>query len=251
MNGKDGGVMVEDGDKMVASFAPFSFGRFSSEKQSGTFDRSVKEIELFDILNFITKPEKYCTEQINDNNKVITLNNNVYANRLEELHTDDEFMFIPYEKNLFEKIVWPLKNAKLLYMLNSHIGTISLCGLICEMMVLLIYEIYLIKNSALKIDDKIKSFEKVSQSERIKKLQHIKIYEDILDDFSYIRKVRNDYIHGFYIEYNNIKNDAKNVYMRTHKILHSFVKPTSDNKSWEFSKDFIFYLEKKGCIQKK
>lgn len=251
MNDKNGGVMVEDGDTIDASFAPFSFGRLSNKAQSDTFEHSVKEIELIDILNFISKPERYCTEQIDGNKKVITLNNDIYANRFEELHTNDEFMLMPYEKNLFEKIVWPLKNAKLLYMLNSHIGTIALCGLICEMITLLIFEINLIKNDDTEITGKMISFQNKRQSDRIIELRKNIISEEILDNLDFVRDIRNRYIHEFCIEYTNIKKDAKEVYMRTHKVLYTFLKPVYDKKTLEFSKDFIFYLEKKGCIQKK
>lgn len=50
-------------------------------------------------------------------------------------------LIAPDDKGLLGKVVWPLRQAKALYVLGNYIGTIALCGMVAEMTTILLFEL--------------------------------------------------------------------------------------------------------------
>ena len=48
---------------------------------------------------------------------------------------------MPAEPTLLEKLVWPLRHAKGSYALGTHLGCIALCGMVGEMVAILLWDI--------------------------------------------------------------------------------------------------------------
>lgn len=58
------------------------------------------------------------------------------------IHTMDlEILLVPAENVVLNKIVWPLRSAKKAYCLEDFLGCIALCGMVCEMAVVFIYDL--------------------------------------------------------------------------------------------------------------
>src|SRR5262245_11932797 len=49
--------------------------------------------------------------------------------------------FVPGEPRILEKLVWPLRHAMGSYMTGNYLGTIAMCGMVTEMVAILIFEL--------------------------------------------------------------------------------------------------------------
>ena len=62
--------------------------------------------------------------------------------RYHEINKESQGFFIaPSDERILSKIIWSLRNAKACYMVGNYLGAISLCGMVAEMLAILIYEI--------------------------------------------------------------------------------------------------------------
>ena len=62
--------------------------------------------------------------------------------RYREISTEPVRLFLaPAEQRLLDKLVWPLRHAKASYMVGNYLATIALCGMVAEMVALLLWEI--------------------------------------------------------------------------------------------------------------
>ncbi len=248
--------IVEDFSTMIVSHAPLVFSFLLPNKKTDPLKITDDIATVGDILNLACKPEKVATrKEISDKVVIEYRIDNILERYADLTDKTKEMAIIPYEKNFFEKIIWPLKNAKTSYMFGNYLGTISMCGMICEMYTIILYEMYLHKNNNKNIQNKIKTFENYSQNNRINKLSKIKINnikilnEDDSTKLHYVRKIRNNYLHLFTAERPNIKNDAKNTYFNTFDLLSKFIRFETIEKGYKFSDDFIEYLKRNGAIK--
>ncbi len=108
----------------------------------------------------------------------------------------------PAEERLLDKLIWPLRHSKACYMLGNYLGTISLCGLVAEMLAILIFDIsdITINNKRITVQDKKDlfgcPFEKLGQKKRVEVLYEHKIIDDRLKkEFDLIRTKRRKYLH--------------------------------------------------------
>ena len=69
--------------------------------------------------------------------------------RYNEVSKEPTLSVVPAEANILEKLIWPLRNAKASYMVGNYLGTIALCGMVAEMVAILLFEI-----AEIKLDDK-------------------------------------------------------------------------------------------------
>ena len=48
---------------------------------------------------------------------------------------------VPAEDRILEKLIWPLRHAKASFVIGNYLGTISLCGMVAEMVAILYFDI--------------------------------------------------------------------------------------------------------------
>ena len=96
---------------------------------------------------------------------------------------------------IFEKLLWPLRQAIASYMLGSYVAVIALCGMVAEMLAIFLWEL-----SSVKLDEKLVfgcKFEKLRQERRVNILLAFQqISEQAKTSFDAIRTTRNKYIHS-------------------------------------------------------
>jgi hypothetical protein len=62
--------------------------------------------------------------------------------RYRDINTEPVRLFIaPAEQRILDKLIWPLRNAKACFMGGNYLGTISLSGMVAEMVAMLLWEI--------------------------------------------------------------------------------------------------------------
>lgn len=125
----------------------------------------------------------------------------------------------PAEDRILDKLVWPLRHAKACYMFGNYLGTISLSGMVAEMVAVLFFEISEFKIRGNPMDKTEQAaifgsaFEKLSQDRRIKVLHAYRIIDDETNSwFDTIRQKRRVYLHIWSQDHERLPTDAREVY---------------------------------------
>lgn len=136
--------------------------------------------------------------------------------RYREISTEPVRLFLaPHEQRILDKLIWPLRNAKASFMVGNYLGTISLSGMVAEMVAMLLWEITdaQINGRPMTEDDETQlfgcTFEKLGQDRRVKVLS---AYGVIIDktksDFDKIRGIRKQYLHLWSADHDQLPIDG-------------------------------------------
>ena len=124
----------------------------------------------------------------------------------------------PDDPIFLQKLVRPLRHAKASYVLGNYLGTIVLCGLACEMLAILLYEMSPVSMGkerrplSKKRQGKLfgRAFEKLGQQRRVEILHLMSVIDnDLKAKFDTIRTSRNKYLHALSQEHENLAEDSK------------------------------------------
>jgi hypothetical protein len=171
----------------------------------------------------------------------------------------NKLFIVPNENKILNKLIFPLKHAIGSYMIGNYLGTIAICGIVCEMTIIFHYETLKIKINKQDSEEAVKklygqSFEKLSQDRRVKFLQVMGFLRDeLVEQFDIVRKCRNAYLHSLSKEHENIAPDAKKAFDATveivQKILGVGISPVTPG-STIMNQNVIDYLISKGLAEK-
>lgn len=177
--------------------------------------------------------------------------------RYQEISVEKHRLFAaPHEERILEKLVWPLRHAKASYIVGNHLGTISLCGMVAEMIAILLTEI-----SGFTINDQPMTranqgalfggrFEKLGQQRRVQILHAFKIIDDeIKDAFDLIREKRNKYLHLWSHDHNRIRSDAVEVYCAAVSIVVNVLGQDIREGKILLNPALMKYLERSGVYE--
>lgn len=105
--------------------------------------------------------------------------------RYKKISIEKQRLFIaPADERILHKLIFPLRNAKASYMVGNYLGTISLCGMVAEMVAILLFEIYDFKLNNKNMNKRQQeslfgnTFEKLGQDRRVKVLHAYSIVDD-------------------------------------------------------------------------
>ncbi|MBD5654658.1 MAG: hypothetical protein IAI50_05695 [Candidatus Eremiobacteraeota bacterium] len=144
-------------------------------------------------------------------------------NRYKEISVEEPRIFLA-PIGFLEKIVWPLRHAKMAYALGNPTSTIALCGMVCEMVTILAFEAhgrYGIgahppshrASAAFGLFDSRKCT-RARQATRINALSELGLIDQSThDQLSEIANTRNEYLHVLSHSWEHINNDARKVFL--------------------------------------
>ena len=169
--------------------------------------------------------------------------------------SDLDIFVVPAENVILNKIVWPLKSAKQAFCLADFIGCIALCGMVCEMVMVFIYDLVATqsnlnhlahKDQQLFVDRK---YERRGQEERIKKLRKLGFIPDSMSkDAHTVRKIRREYLHFLNKDFAKLEEDAYLAYVAAFRVVKSLVElPLGDEGRLAIPSHLKSYLESKGA----
>ena len=179
------------------------------------------------------------------------------VDRYKSINAEKRRLFAaPMEPRILDKIIWPLRSAKSACMLGNYIGCISLCGMVAEMLAMLIYEISdFFVNGKLMTTEQEKSvfgckFEKLGQDRRIKVLNAYKIIDgELKNKFDLIRNTRKKYLHLWSHDHDCLYADAIKLYSVSVEIaVHIIGQDIHDGKI-SLNPRLIEYLKKNGIFE--
>ncbi len=136
--------------------------------------------------------------------------------RYRQISTEPVRLFVaPVEQRILDKLIWPLRNAKSSFMVGNYLATISLSGMVAEMVAMLLWEIsdsQINGRTMTKEDEKLlfgSEFERLGQERRISVLSAYGIVnEDTRSNFDKIRNVRRRYLHLWSNDHNRLPGDG-------------------------------------------
>jgi len=158
----DGGVIespaVGGGGSIANDESLVSIPTLPSKSIASTFINPLAFLEVDEPwathLNKTTTPENIleymCTPGVNS--KV-----EGFVERYKEISREKTRLFAaPVEDRILEKLVWPLRHSKACYMAGNYLGAIALCGMVSEMVAILLYELseFQINNRKMTSSDK-------------------------------------------------------------------------------------------------
>lgn len=177
--------------------------------------------------------------------------------RYQEINRESvRLLAAPVESRLLHKLVRPLRHAKASYIAGNYIGTISLCGMVAEMLSLLLYDI-----SEFKINNKIMDerdqrslfgarFEKLGQNRRIEVLSAYGIIDDdTKSTFDTIRTKRRRYLHLWSQDHEFLPSDAVEVYFSAVSLVVKVIGQDIREGKLFLNPALVKYLERQGTYE--
>ncbi|MGC2161547.1 MAG: hypothetical protein WA634_06555, partial [Silvibacterium sp.] len=136
--------------------------------------------------------------------------------RYRQISTEPERISVaPSEERILDKLIWPLRNAKGSFMVGNYLGTISLSGLVAEMVAIVLWKITDVRingRSVTNADEKLLfggEFEKLGQERRVSVLSAYGVIGDkARKNFDDIREVRNRYLHRWSEDHETLPTDG-------------------------------------------
>lgn len=162
----------------------------------------------------------------------------------------------PAEERILTKLVWPLRHAKACYMVGNYLGTISLCGMVGEMVAILLFEISNISINGKPLDknDQVglfgSEFEKLGQERRIGVLRSYNLIDDLLRaNFDLIRTKRRRYLHIYSQDHANLPSDAIEVFKATTSVVVKAIGQDIRDGKIILNPALVKYLEKHDIME--
>ena len=141
-----------------------------------------------------------------------------------------DIIAVPNEKKILGKLVWPLRRAKKSFILSDYLGCIALCGMVCEMAIIFLFDLAVINASGKPLNTKQQkqifgsTFEKLGQKRRIYVLRKFTLLsEEMARDAEAVLKIRKQYLHFLSKSYSRIEKDAEDAYKASFRIIKSLV----------------------------
>ena len=168
-----------------------------------------------------------------------------YRERYRDISDIDNELFMSFhEPELNENVFWPLRQAKASYLTGNYVGAISLCGLVGEMMAILIHEL---KNADESERDK---FEDAGQAHRVRILKEKGwISPSLVQMFGDIRGIRNRYLHVWNATESRVREDAGRSYEIANRLIKEAMGISFNSGAITFSPELAEYLKARRVVR--
>lgn len=196
------------------------------------------------ILNYICPTMNHNLENIIEKYREISVEN-------------PRLNVVPAEDHILEKLIWPLRHAKASYMVGNYLGTISLCGMVAEMVAILYFDIsnIMIGNEELSTEKQKmmfgSTFEKLGQEKRVNVLRVFDIIsEETKVKFDKIRFIRRKYLHLWSQDHDRLPADTIEIFTASVSIVAEIIgQDIAENGSFKLNPKIVNYLERTGIFK--
>jgi hypothetical protein len=177
--------------------------------------------------------------------------------RYREISTEDvRLSIVPNEERITDKLVAPLRHAKASYMVGNFLATLALCGMVAEMLALLLWEMAEVTINGRPVNTKEeenlfgRTFEKLGQDRRVKVLLTYSLISDrVRDDLERIRKIRNKYLHLWSQDHRELPKDAVAVFRAVVRVTVAVVGQDIVDGKFVLKPELLRYLQRHGRVQ--
>jgi hypothetical protein len=177
--------------------------------------------------------------------------------RYQEISVEETRLFAaPAEDRILEKLVWPLRHAKSSYTLGNFLGAISLCGMVAEMVAMLLFDIAEVRLNNRPMDERDqealfgRSFEKLDQHRRVAVLRaYGAIDDETKKAFDLIRATRRKYLHLWSQDHGRLAQDAVTVFKAAVRLVVRVIGQDIQDGKIVLNAALTKYLERTGVYQ--
>jgi hypothetical protein len=159
---------------------------------------------------------------------------------------------VPAEKNILTKLIWPLRDARVSYIMGNYLGTIALSGMMAEMAAIVFFDLGDEKTKNIPLDKKQQvilfgcRFECLGQKQRIMELKKLGIISQELGGaFETIRKIRNNYLHFWSYDHGAAPRDAVKVFRSAIEIAVALLGVGFEDGKTILTPEMVRYLKKR------
>ena len=152
--------------------------------------------------------------------------------------------------------MWPLRHAKGSYALGNHLGCIAMCGMVGEMVVILLWEISKASLQQAQLDEAAQkalfgnTFERLGQERRVQVLRAFDLVDDQTKQaFDRLRSIRKRYLHFFSHEHTNVVGDSRQAYADALGIVEVVLGQSLQNGAISLRPDLMAYLTEHGIVE--
>jgi len=146
--------------------------------------------------------------------------------RYQEATEEFQIFGVPSEPKIVSKLLEPLHVAKAAYVLGNYLSCIALCGMVAEMVAILMYEVRDFTINGKPLDEKTQkgifsmSFEKLGQDRKIDVLNALSmISEQEKQAFTTVKTIRKNYLHYLSQPHDKIREDARTAFGATANLV--------------------------------
>lgn len=133
---------------------------------------------------------------------------------------------VPHTKEIFERLLKPLKAAKKNYCLGDYPSTIASCGIVDEMLAILLWKINDVRLKGQPITEEDEkglfgsTFEKLGQDRRLKILKTFGHINEVQhENFMVIKSSRRPYLHLSSVDLKNERKDALDTFKKAFQLF--------------------------------
>jgi hypothetical protein len=180
-----------------------------------------------------------------------------FLDRYKRLSQPDkpQMSMAPAEKDILNKMVFPLHHAKSSYLLGNYIGVVALCGMVAEMIAIMFYRLANLRFNGIPFTEAQEkglfagSFEKLGQDRRVHILASLQLIDTSTKiQFDSIRDLRKKYLHYLSEDHTDIERDSLKALSATEDLLSRLIQPRLVDGVVQFGPNLIEYLTKQGTI---
>ncbi len=170
----------------------------------------------------------------------------------------DPLFVAPAEQSILDKLVWPLRHAKGSYALGNYLGCIALCGMVGEMVAILLWDISKVALQQKPLDQTAQrallgsTFERLGQERRTQVLHVLGLIDDDAKAaFDDIREIRRRYLHLFYQPHGQLATDAARGYKSALQVVAVVLGQSFKDGAVALRPDLMTYLVARGVVELK
>jgi len=178
----------------------------------------------------------------------------VLAKRYQEISPEPVgLVAVPAEQRILDKLAWPLRHAKASYMVGNYLAVIALCGMVAEMVALLIWETGDVRINGEPVTREREaalfgsSFERLGQDKRVKALAAFGLVDKTAQGrFHTIREARRGYLHLWSQDHETLPGDARKSYHAAVALVATVIGQDVSEGKIVINPRLVGYLERKG-----
>ena len=176
------------------------------------------------------------------------------VNRYKEISSEPVRLFAaPAEDRILDKLIWPLRHAKASYMVGNYLAVIALCGMVAEMVTLLMWEIAEVSlngRAMLEADERAlfgSTFERLGQERRIQVLSVYGLIDEATKGrFETPKDIRRRYLHLWSQDHDSLPRDAVKTYYAAVALVVAVIGQDVSDGKIVINHRLVKYLERKG-----
>lgn len=168
-------------------------------------------------------------------------------------NSDARLAAFPVEQVLMEKVLIPLHQAKVAFIMGHEIGCIALCGMVGEMLAIFRFQVSVHGSGPQAMSESqqerlfSRPFERIEHSRRIGLLEMLKLIDtQTADEFLKLSKLRNTYLHRLSQDHDQLATQAIEAYRTVGKLAEKILGLGFQTRAVKISPEVLAYIRGKA-----